>query len=60
MAEDMGMDSDRSLNMAHSGEGAQAAYDSASANISEARQIGSTREFNDEERRRLDDVRDSS
>jgi hypothetical protein len=59
-AKDMGMDSDRSLNMAHSGEGAQAAYNSASANISEARQTGSTREFNDEERRRQDDARDSS
>jgi uncharacterized protein YegL len=58
-AEDMGMDTDRSLNMAHSGEGAQAAYDSASANISEARQTGSTREFDAEDRERQEQARDN-
>lgn len=32
-AEQMGMDADRSLDMAHSGEGAQAAYESASEQV---------------------------
>lgn len=58
-ANKMGIDADRSLNMAHSGEGAQAAYDSASANISEARQKGTTGGFDAADRRRQEEARDS-
>jgi len=57
-ASEMGMDEDRSLNMAHSGDGAQAAYESASANISQARQEGSTGGFDAEDRERQREARD--
>lgn len=58
-AEDMGMDTDKSLNMSHSGEGAQEAYKSTSRNISQARQEGSTDGFTEEDRRRQREADDS-
>jgi hypothetical protein len=57
-AESMGMDADRSLNMAHSGEGAQAAYESTSNQIKEARQTGETSGYDETDRNRQDDARD--
>lgn len=57
-ASEMGMDEDRSLNMAHSGDGAKAAYKSASDNISQARQEGSTGGFDAEDRERQEEARD--
>jgi hypothetical protein len=56
-AEEMGMDSDRSLNMAHSGDGAQAAYESTSEQIHEARQTGQTSGYDEADRARQDDAR---
>jgi hypothetical protein len=58
-ASEMGIDEDRSLNMAHSGEGAQAAYESTSDQISQARQQGSTDGFDNADRRRQDEARNS-
>lgn len=58
-AEKMGMDSDRSLDMAHSGEGAQAAYESASEQVRTARETGQTDGFTPEDRRRQEEARDS-
>lgn len=55
-AREMGMDQDRSLNMSASGEGANAAYDSLSENISTARQSGNTGGFDDDDRRRQDEA----
>lgn len=52
----MGIEADKSLNMAHSGEGTQAAYDSTSQNISEIRQTGSTDGYTDEDRQRQDEA----
>jgi Mg-chelatase subunit ChlD len=57
-AEEMGMDKDRSLDMADSGEGADAAYESLSENISEARQSGNTGGFDNKDRRRQEDARE--
>jgi hypothetical protein len=58
-ASSMGIDEHNSLNMAHSGDGAQAAYQSTSDQISQAREDGSTEGYNDEDRSRQDDARDS-
>lgn len=55
-ATEMGMDSGQSLSMAHSGEGTQAAYDSTSARISEARQTGNTGGFTEDDRERQNDA----
>lgn len=55
-ASGMGMDPDHSLNMADSGEGTRAAYESTSERISTARQEGRTGGFRDEDRRRQDDA----
>ncbi len=55
-AEEMGMDKDRSLDMTNSGEGADAAYESLSENISEARQSGNTGGFDNEDRRRQEEA----
>jgi hypothetical protein len=55
-ASSMGMDSDRSLDMDHSGDGASAAYQSTSDRISNARRQGTTGEFTDEDRRRQDEA----
>jgi hypothetical protein len=57
-AERMGMDADRSLNMAHSGEGAEAAYESTSEQVREARQTGNTSGFDESDRQRQADFRD--
>lgn len=51
-AEGMGIDRDRSLTMAHDGDGTRDAYRSTSENISEARSQGSMSGFDDEDRKR--------
>jgi len=51
-AEQMGMDRDKSLDMAHDGDGAEAAYESTSASITRARQGGSTDGFDEADRKR--------
>lgn len=58
-AESMGMDTDKSLDMAHSGEGAQSAYKSTSELVSETRRTGQTDGFDDEDRKRQRDADDS-
>ena len=57
-AQEMGMDDDRALTMDYSNEGTQAAYESASENIRQARQTGTTGGFDDEDRRRQDEAGD--
>lgn len=54
-AEGMGIDAQNSLDMAHSGEGAQNAYESTSNQISEARRTGETSGYSEEDRRRQED-----
>ena len=54
----MGMDRDRALNMAHSGEGTQAAYDSTSAQINEMRRTGKTSGYDESDRQRQREARD--
>lgn len=56
-AEQMGMDSDRALNMAHSGEGTQAAYDSTSTRVNELRETGQTSGYDESDRQRQRDAR---
>jgi uncharacterized protein YegL len=51
-AEGMGIDRDRSLTMAHDGEGTRDAYESTSANVSELRNEGQTSGFDEEDRQR--------
>jgi len=51
-AEGMGIEQDRSLNMAHDSEGTRAAYESTSETISEARRKGSMNGYSEEDRRR--------
>lgn len=58
-ANEMGIHEDRSLNMAHSGEGARAAYESTSDQISQARQTGTTDGYGEADRRQQDEARDS-
>ncbi|WP_222913525.1 vWA domain-containing protein [Natrinema sp. SYSU A 869] len=58
-ASGMGMDEDRSLNMAHSGDGAKSAYESTSQQISQARQKGTTDGFDEKDRENQDKARDS-
>lgn len=55
-AESVGIDRDKSLDMDHSGEGTQAAYESTSDRVSQARQEGSTGEFNEVDRQRQQDA----
>jgi hypothetical protein len=55
-AESMGIDRDRSLDMAASGEGARAAYESTSRNISQARRGDSMDGYTAEDRQRQRDV----
>jgi Mg-chelatase subunit ChlD len=57
-AERMGIDAGRSLDMAHSGEGAQAAYESTSEQVREARQTGQTSGYSEADRQRQEDARD--
>lgn len=52
----MGIDVDKSLDMAHSGDGARAAYDSTSQRISDARLTGQISNFTDDDRSRQDDA----
>lgn len=58
-AESMGMDKQNALDMDHSGDGAEAAYDSTSARVSEARSMGYTDGFDDEDRKRQEEAGDS-
>lgn len=51
-AEGMGMDSQKSLDMDHSGDGAEAAYQSASERITNARMEGETGSFEAKDRER--------
>lgn len=55
-AEEMGIDRDRSLDMSHSGEGAQEAYASTSRNVTEARHEGSVGGYTAEDRQRQDEA----
>ena len=55
-AESMGMDTDKSLNMTHSGEGAKSAYESTSKVVSETRRQGETGGFDEADRKRQRDV----
>jgi len=57
-AEQMGIDGDRALNMAHSGDGTQAAYESTSRQVHEARQTGQTSGYDEDDRQRQRDARD--
>jgi hypothetical protein len=50
-ANKMGMDTDNALDMAHSGDGARAAYEATSDRVSEARRHGSTGGFTESDRR---------
>ena len=58
-AASMGMDEDRSLNMSHSGEGTKAAYESTSERVSQARQEGTTGTYDEKDRERQRDAKDS-
>lgn len=58
-ASKMGMDADRSLDMDHSGAGTQAAYESTSERISQARQKGTTGHYTENDRKKQDDAQDS-
>ncbi|MBB6647862.1 vWA domain-containing protein [Halobellus ruber] len=58
-AERMGMDAQKSLDMDHSGEGAEAAYDSTSARVSEVRSTGHTDGFDESDRKRQEEAGDS-
>jgi len=55
-ADSMGIDTDKSLDMAHSGDGAKAAYDSTSQRISDARSTGTMSSFTAEDRSRQDEA----
>jgi Mg-chelatase subunit ChlD len=55
-AETMGMTRDRSLRMAHSGEGARAAFESTSEQVRNVRREGRTDGFTDADRRRQEDA----
>jgi Mg-chelatase subunit ChlD len=55
-AEGMGIDAQNSLDMSHSGEGAQAAYESTSERVREVRQTGQTEGYRVEDRQRQDDI----
>jgi len=57
-AEGMGMDADKSLSMAHSGQGAQAAYESTSEAVSNARRTGQTGGYDETDRKRQRDADD--
>ncbi|MFC6720272.1 vWA domain-containing protein [Halobacteriaceae archaeon SHR40] len=55
-ASKMGMNQNKSLDMAHSGEGAQAAYESTSERISEVRRTGETSGYDEQDRQRQEDT----
>jgi len=54
--EKIGVDKDRTLSMDASGEGTEAAYESASERVSQAREQGTTGGFTDEDRSRQEDA----
>jgi uncharacterized protein YegL len=58
-ATSMGMDAENSLSMAHSGEGAQAAYESTSESIRHAREEGQTGGYDADDRERQREASDS-
>lgn len=58
-AQEMGMDQDKSLDMAHTGDGAKSAYLSTSDQISQARDEGHMDGYDEEDRSRQDDARES-
>lgn len=58
-AEQMGMDADSSLSMAHNDEGMQAAYESTSNQIREARRTGETSGYSEADRQRQENTRDN-
>jgi hypothetical protein len=58
-ADRMGMKKDRSLDMSHTGDGTQAAYESTSERVSELRQEGNINGFDEEDRRKQENARDS-
>lgn len=58
-ADQMGIDRDRSLNMSHTGEGTKAAYESTSDRVRELREEGTTDGFDEEDRQRQRDARNS-
>lgn len=58
-ADDMGMDADKSLDMSHSGEGAEAAYRATSKSVSRARKGGTTGGYTEEDRQRQREADDS-
>lgn len=55
-ADQMGMDTQKSLNMSHSGDGTRAAYESTSQRVSETRREGKTVGYTDEDRQRQTDA----
>lgn len=55
-ASKMGMKEDQALSMSHSGDGAQAAYDSTSEVISNSRKTGEVNGYSDEDRQRQRDA----
>lgn len=58
-AGDMGMNQDRSLTMAHSGDGTKAAYDSTSKQVNDLRETGNVDGYDTEDRQRQKDARNS-
>lgn len=54
----MGIDEDRSLSMAHSGEGTRAAYESTSQRIQEVRDTGTTDGYEQTDRTRQEDAKE--
>lgn len=58
-AESMGMDKQKSLDMAHSGEGTRSAYESTSEVVSETRRTGQSDGFDETDRQRQREADDS-
>lgn len=58
-ATEMGMNADKSLNMAYSGEGSRAAHESASERVREVRYQGKTSGYEDQDRQRQAEANDS-
>jgi SepF-like predicted cell division protein (DUF552 family) len=57
-AESVGIDRDRSLNMAHNDEGTQSAYESTSEQISQTRREGTSDGFDEVDRKKQEEARD--
>lgn len=58
-ASEMGMEQEKSLDMAHNAEGTQAAYESTSERISEVRRTGETSGYDEQDRQRQEEADDS-